>query len=236
MAGLFPQTRWSLVLRARGDSGRRALGELLQEYWKPLYLFARARGLPGSAAEDAVQGFVLQLLERESFAERLDPNRGRLRSYLKTAFRHFLESDSIRQGAQKRGGGQRVLELDARLAESCADFSCEDPEQVYEKEWAASVFEQALATLKSEHVEGKRSGPFEVIESYFSGEMSQSYRVVAESYGMSEPQLKSLLHRARKRYRELLLNKVRETIDLEQDSTLEAPEHELVQLKAALSS
>ena len=76
---MFPDTRWTLVLASRqgGEARRIALETLLGAYWRPLYLFARRKGLSAEAAEDAVQGFFLKLLELD-FPDRLDPARGRL--------------------------------------------------------------------------------------------------------------------------------------------------------------
>src|SRR6185369_600271 len=92
-AGLFPDTRWTLVLAARLDPAKRrpALEELVRPRWKALYVVARKHGLPSAEAEDAVQGFVARLLEGDLLL-RLDPGKGRLRSYLRTAFRHYLSS------------------------------------------------------------------------------------------------------------------------------------------------
>jgi RNA polymerase sigma-70 factor (ECF subfamily) len=74
----FPTTRWTLILSARQspEMRRAALEELLGRYWKPLYLFARYKGVGIDDAQDAVQGFFAHLLERD-FLARLDPERGR---------------------------------------------------------------------------------------------------------------------------------------------------------------
>jgi hypothetical protein len=99
--GLFPETRWTLVLAARLDPQKRkpALEALVRPRWKALYVVARKLGLGGSEAEDAVQGFVARLLEGDVL-ERLDPGKGRLRSYLRTAFRHYLANVRQEERAQ----------------------------------------------------------------------------------------------------------------------------------------
>src|SRR5262245_10379570 len=115
---MFPDTRWTLVLATRqgGEARRSALETLLSAYWRPLYLFARRKGLTSEAAEDAVQGFFLKLLEHD-FPDRLDPARGRLRSYLLTGLERHLVNLHEHDAAQKRGGGARLLSLDVLSAE-----------------------------------------------------------------------------------------------------------------------
>jgi RNA polymerase sigma-70 factor (ECF subfamily) len=234
--GLFPQTRWSLVQRARGELGKKAFGELLEMYWRPLYHFGRCRGLDKDAALDAVQGFMVHLLEKRALVDGLDPNRGRLRSYLKSAFRNYLTNDHHRQHRQKRGGDAVVVELDIESAERWVDVTSPDPEQAYEREWAASIFLQALQQLQREFQGGLRQGPFELVQQYFSQEINDGMDEIAQRHGMSVPQVKSFLHRARKRYRELLLVAISDTLDGTRDVDSVDTQQELTQLQAALAS
>jgi DNA-directed RNA polymerase specialized sigma24 family protein len=93
-SGLFPQTKWSLVVRAQGEDSaptQKALGELLQLYWMPLYVLARQSGCQAADAEDAVQGFCESLITRGSL-RRADPGLGRLRSFLLTSFRNQIQA------------------------------------------------------------------------------------------------------------------------------------------------
>ncbi len=240
--GLFPSTRWTLVRRAQGVQGRQAFGELLQTYWRPLFVFARLRGLSADDASDEVQAFMLHLLERQVFIENLDPDRGRLRSYLKTAFRHFLDNHRQRAQSHKRGGQQQFVTFDLELAERCVDSSQADPDSAYEREWALTVFENALSTLKLEYDQGLRAGPFELIQRYFSGEISESYSTLAAQYDMSVPQLKSFLHRARQRYRQILMTALADTLDDEKNQDPSAAgaaspvEAELTRLQTVISA
>ena len=89
--GLFPRTRWTLIRSAQEDPAARAnaLKELLAVYWRPLYVFVRRKGLSAEETEDAVQELVVLLLERD-FLQRLDPERGKLRSFLMTAASNHL--------------------------------------------------------------------------------------------------------------------------------------------------
>jgi hypothetical protein len=113
VADAFPETRWTRIVAARGDSELRrvVLDELVASRWQPLYVHLRKQGLPPDRAQDVVQGFLVHLLERD-FLARLDPGRGRLRAYLKTALAHYLANLHAEESAQKRGGGRAALSFD----------------------------------------------------------------------------------------------------------------------------
>jgi RNA polymerase sigma-70 factor (ECF subfamily) len=214
-SGQFPATRWTLIAAAHGDpaSRRAALEELLGLYWMPLYCFARRRGLDADAAQDAVQDFIARLLDRDALA-RADPARGRFRSYLRTALVHHLANRHAQATAQKRGGAARVLALDVEVAERRLDGSPLLPEHAFERAWALAVMDRALARLRDEFERGERRGPFALIAAFFGAAAAPpSYEEAAATWGMSAPQLKAFLHRARVRYRALLREEVAPTVD-----------------------
>src|SRR5262245_10502995 len=124
----FATTHWSLILTAGRQSSpdvERALAELCQTYWYPLYAFARRKGFQPSDAQDLTQGFFVQLLEGE-FLQRADPSRGRFRTFLLTAFQRFLVNQNERGAALKRGGGQSIVSLDFRDGEGRLAFEPDD--------------------------------------------------------------------------------------------------------------
>ena len=210
-AGLFPETRWTLVLAARLDPDKRrpALEALVRPRWKALYVVARKHGLAAAEAEDAVQGFVARLLEGDVL-ERLDPGKGRLRAYLRTAFAHYLSSLRQEERAQKRGSGARHADLDdveAWLASPDAS-----PEALFDRAWALELFSAALGELEREYTSGARRGPFEVVRELFQFGAAPPYAELAERHQMSIPQLKAFVHRARLRFRELLRQRVVDTL------------------------
>ena len=64
---IFVTTRWTVVLSAGRKSSPqsdRALGELCQTYWYPLYAYVRRRGKTKEDAEDLVQAFFAKFLEK----------------------------------------------------------------------------------------------------------------------------------------------------------------------------
>lgn len=211
MSGLFPETRWTLVLASRLDPEKRrpALEELVRPRYRALYAVARRQGLGPEAAEDAVQGFLVRLLEGDVL-EKLDPGKGRLRSYLRTAFRHYLSTLRQEQRAEKRGGGRPLGDLadvEAWVASSEAS-----PDALFDRAWALELFAEALAALEREYTSGARRGPFEVVRELFQFGAAPAYSELAQRHHMSVPQLKAFVHRARLRFRELLRQRVAETL------------------------
>jgi RNA polymerase sigma factor (sigma-70 family) len=211
---MFPTTRWSLIRAARqgGADGRReALEALLSAYWRPVYAYLRRKGLGAEAAEDAVQGLFLRLLEHDAW-ERLDPDRGRFRSYLLTALEHHLVTGYHKETAQKRGGG-KVVPLDTLDAERDLPALPEDPGRAFDRQWALGVMERAASRLAGEYESGRRKGSAGVVLRFFSLDEAPSYEEAAALSGMTSAQFKASLHRARERFREILREEVGDTVD-----------------------
>lgn len=211
---LFPTTRWGEILEHRGDPAQRRhlLGQLARDYRQPLIVYARLCGLDDAAAEDAVHGFLTLWLERD-VAQRLDPTKGRLRSYLRTALRRYLSDLHAHATAKKRGGAAMTMPLNLADIEPAVADSAPNPEQAYDRAFARQVMLRAFAELEAEFKSGRRSGPFDAVRQYFAPEHAgSSHAELAVQYGMTESQMASFLHRARGRYRELVRNQVRDLV------------------------
>jgi len=211
---MFPTTRWTLILDSHrgGEAEKAALEQLCATYWKPVYFFLRRKGLPPAAAEDAVQGFFLHLLERD-FLPRLDPARGRFRSYLLRSLEHYLVNLHEKDSALKRGGAYRFVPLDVALAEQELPAAPAPPAGAFEKEWALGLMERALQRLRAEYEDGKRKGRADVVLRFFGLDEAPSYAEAAAACGMTAPQFKAALHRARARFRDILREEVAATVD-----------------------
>ncbi|MCO4771760.1 MAG: sigma-70 family RNA polymerase sigma factor [Deltaproteobacteria bacterium] len=212
-ARVFPTTRWSLVVSARGDSpsARRALQELLSTYWSPLYAFARSKGLAREDAEDAVQAVCARLIQAE-FAARVEADRGRLRAYLRASLANHLRGQHERETRQKRGGDAVVVELDGALLDRLDAAPHLDPGDAFDRQWARQVMERALARLEEEFEAEGRSGPLGVVRAYFSGQELPPYGELAATHDTTVTRIKSLLHRARARFRVHLRDEIADTV------------------------
>ncbi len=221
----FPATRWTAILAARDDDAarRRALEDLIAAYWKPLYFYVRRKGLRVEEAKDAVQEFLVHVLEKD-FLGRADPQRGRFRGYLKASFDHFLVNRHERQSAQKRGGGARPVPLDFDVAERQSDSAPQDPAAAFDREWAVGVMERSLARLRAEYEGGGRRGPFEVLARFLTPGEAPSHEEAAREAGLGAVAFKAVLHRARVRFRELVREEVAHTVASAEDVEAEIAE------------
>jgi RNA polymerase sigma-70 factor (ECF subfamily) len=219
----FVTTHWSAVARAGGADapGRRAaLAELCQSYWYPLYAFARRQGHSPPDAEDLTQGFFARLLEANTVAG-AQPEKGRFRSYLITAFKRYLAHDWERRHAQKRGGFCEVVSMDLEGAEAALESELRDaatPEALYDRQWALTTLETVLTRLEEEYVASGRAALFEHLRPCVGGEESAlPYATIAARLKLTEPAVKMAVRRLRLRYRELLREEIAKTVQDESE-------------------
>lgn len=214
----FALTRWSVVLAAgRNESthSRKALEQLCQTYWHPVYAFVRRRGVNPQDAQDLTQEFFTRLLEK-NYLGGVDPARGRFRSFLLASVKHFLANEWDKARCQKRGGAKPLLSIDGATAESCyalEPIERQTPETIYERRWALTLLEQVLARLRSEYCAAHRSDSFEILKSTLTeGRGAVAYAELASQLGSTEGAVKVAVHRLRQRYRALLRDEIRQTV------------------------
>src|SRR5436190_11576899 len=162
----FATTHWSVVLSAAEKDSLQAsaaLEKLCRTYWPPLYTYIRRQGHRQEDAQDLTQAFFAKLLEKNFWA-RADPQKGRFRSFLLTALRHFLADERDRARTAKRGGGVALLSLDEQLGGEHVleglDQSLSS-EQQFDRQWASAVLEQARAKLRQECIASGKSGLYD---------------------------------------------------------------------------
>lgn len=220
----FPETPWTQIalLGNQNTLAQAALSKLCNLYWYPVYAYVRRTGKSAHDAEDLTQEFFQRVLAANDFGK-AEKDKGRLRSYLLTALKHFLAHDYRRRTAQKRGGGATVLSFDADEAEErYAKEPGEDaaPDQVFDRRWAMTVLENALSELEKEHEARGKTALFEALSPQLSMagvDSGESYEDLGKRIGMSEGSIKVAVHRLRKRYRELIVRHVGPTVENEDD-------------------
>jgi DNA-directed RNA polymerase specialized sigma24 family protein len=225
--GLFASTRWTVVLEA-GDSAAasaqslNALSELCQIYWRPLYLFLRREGHGSDNAQDLTQGFFADLIETRSYA-RADREKGRFRSFLLGALKHFVADARDRDRAQKRGSGIVPEELDdtaiAQIEAQVGRMAKWNSDQIYDREWAASLLRRALDRLAQECALVGKGELFGYLKPYLSvmEDAAVPYEEMAQRLHRPITTLRSDVGRLRARYRAILREEVRGTLANESD-------------------
>ena len=218
----FAPTRWTLVLRARGESAeaRAALSELCENYYQPVLRFLRREGRGEEDAADFAQEFFARVLAGSGFsgAER---EHGRFRSYLLGALKHFLSDQRRQRGRLKRGGGIEPESLDALRGEAkdgsptmeLADPLADAPDAGFDREWALTVMGRALATVEKEMGETGKREQFDDLKPWLVGDSSAlSQAEAARKLGLGEGALKVAVHRLRKRFRDVVRAEISQTL------------------------
>ena len=231
----FATTRWSVVLAAgnrHSPLSKQALATLCQAYWYPAYVYVRRRGSSVVEAEDLTQEFFVRVLEKNYIGE-ANRERGKFRSFLLTALKHFLSKERDRANAQKRGGGALPLSLDFESAQG--RYKLEPAhgltaEQVFERRWALTLLENALTALRDWCERQGKLKRFDRLKVCLEGRGPESYRDIATELGMTEEAVKQEVVRLRKRCRESLRNQIAETV-----STPEEVDEEIRRLFEAIS-
>lgn len=219
-AAQFPLTRWSVILKLREGAAdaasEKALAELCTMYWYPLYAFARRCGQAPHDAEDLTQGFFARLLERDLFAK-ADPARGRLRSFLLGAFKHFMSEEWRQANRQKRGGGRLAIPIHQLQAEEleavAACYSDSDADSMFDRLWFDALLEHALNDLEQEYRKRGKGGVFRRLQHFLAwnrkdGQLGE----VARELGMSPGAVRVAVLRMRQRFRELVEHQIAETV------------------------
>jgi DNA-directed RNA polymerase specialized sigma24 family protein len=234
-AAPFAATRWTVVLSARDQKSpesTKALETLCRNYWYPLYAYVRRQGRGAHDAEDLTQAFFARLLERNYLAD-VDQAKGKFRSFLIAALKHFLANEWDRANAQKRGGGKTVISIDRDAAENTYQFEPADTlsaDKIFERRWAMTLLERTLQRLAAEYEADGKKQLFEELKTTITGDRGVAYTTMAARLGTSEGAIKVAAHRLRQRYRAVLRAEIAETV-----TSADELEDELRNLFAVLS-
>lgn len=214
----FRTTRWTQVLQARGDStqAKAALSELCAAYYAPVFGFIRRNAPDEEAARDLTQEFFRRVLAGHGI-EGVEPARGRFRSFLLGAVKHFLGDMHKYEHRQKHGGGQILEPFEAGTDTSTGlqlpDPAAPSPEREFDRKWALTMLERALGALAREQELAEKTAHFEALKPWLTGEIQDlSQAETARRLGLNEGALKVAIHRLRRRFREVLKNEIGQTL------------------------
>lgn len=229
----FVTTHWTRVLEARGDSpeAQAALSDLCAAYYAPVLAFLRRSGRDEDAARELAQEFFARLLARRGL-DTVEPGRGRFRSFLLGAVKHFLADHHDRASAAKRGAGLAPLSLEAQSTGDTThgsggmnsaflqipDLTTTAPDTFFDRQWALTILDHALAALAAEHSAAGKADHLETLKPWLTGDTDQlSQADAARRLNVNEGAVKVAIHRLRKRFRELVKAEIAQTVGPEGD-------------------
>src|SRR5436190_5853862 len=232
---LFPETRWSHVARSRGrePEAQVALSDLCGGYYEPVFVFLRSEGRREDDARELAQEFFARLLGGNG-VDGAEQERGRFRTFLLGAVKHFLSVRRQHEDRLKRGGGNTAEPLSMDMSSApgleAVDKNALSPDAAFDRQWALTVLDRTLEALSAEMDSDGRGALCAALTPFLTG--SAEYGCIASaapSLGLTPAALRVAVHRLRSRYRDLLRRELAHTL---------APgisvEEELAALKAAL--
>jgi RNA polymerase sigma-70 factor (ECF subfamily) len=132
------------------------------------------------------------------------------------ALKRFLFNEWDRARTLKRGGAVQHVPLDAEDAEE--RFLKEPaisatPERQFERRWALTLLDRAMATLKEEYAKDSRQAEFDALKDYLSAPRgSIPYADIAATLSVPQGTARAAVHHLRRRFGELFRAEVADTV------------------------
>jgi len=211
----FHTTRWSLVCQATvsSDDGRRALANLCEGYYEPVVVFLRCETRDPDLARDLAHAFFAEMLAGKTIGG-ADQTKGRFRSYLLGAVKHFLWNHHASERRQKRGGGAEHLSLDDTAALGVSDKGQIPPDRAFDRQWATTLLGHALDVLREEYANRGKAEWFDTLKPWLTGEAEHGdQQILAARLGMNLNTFKSEVFRLKQRFQILVRGEVAGTVD-----------------------
>jgi RNA polymerase sigma-70 factor (ECF subfamily) len=218
----FEDTNWWVVREAADTASTAsdaARAHLCSTYWRPIYSYLRRAGYGHEDAQDLTQEFFARLFEK-NFVQLAAREKGRFRSWLLLLLKRFVADQRDRAHRQKRGGGQPHLSLDPLAPDRTAPVEPSDlltPDKIFDRAWAESVLEHAMAALRAEWQRADKIHVFEVLEPFITCRNRGHYADAAAQLGMTANHVKVTVHRMRRRLRDLLRAELARTARTEEE-------------------
>lgn len=215
--GAFPRTRWTWIAQANSnEDSALALSKLCEAYWYPVYGFVRRSGRSAQDAEDLTQGFFARMIEKGSLSQ-AEETRGRFRNYLLTALKHYLTDEHRKEVAEKRGGGQLPVSIDATQAErrySTEPRTTMTPEDYFERQWAETLLQHVFESLREDYRARGKGTLYEALEPYVSWrESTTPQQEVADQLGIKVSTMRSEIFQLRRSYGDRLNQAIAATVE-----------------------
>lgn len=233
----FETTQWTVVLAAaQTDSvaAQSALEELSRAYWFPLYAYLRRKGHPAAEAQDLTQEFFATRVVTRRILQGVSPEGGRFRTWLLRSLQNLALNELGKAQAARRGGG--VPHVSWELPDGEERYAPDagtprSPEAEYDRAWAMTLIQRALARIEEDQVALGRGRIFQFLKPFLTGlSCEASYDEVGRQLEMRGDAVKAAVSRLRKDFGLRLRAEVRRTV-----STPDELREELVRLREVLA-
>ena len=226
----FPVTNHSAIANAGSTdqvTRQRALDIILTSYWKPVYKYIRLKWQANNEdAKDLTQGFFANAFEKDHFA-RYDAAKASFQTFLRTCLDGFVANERKAGSRLKRGGDMDHYSLDFAAAEdelASHAATALNPEAYFHREWVRWMFTLAVESFRHRCEESARTVHFQLFERYDLNDDNSdvSYASLAQEFGLEPATVNNYLAAARRDFRRIVLEKLREITATDEEFRTEA--------------
>jgi RNA polymerase sigma-70 factor (ECF subfamily) len=94
-----------------------------------------------------------------------------------------------------------------------ADPNAASPEREFDRKWALTLLERALASLADEHKRAGKFDHFDALKEWLTGDADTvSQAETARRLGLSEGAVKVAIHRLRRQFRQAIKKEISQTV------------------------
>lgn len=208
---------------------QRAFETILTSYWKPVYKYVRLKWQASNEdAKDLTQGFFATAFEKHYFAN-YDASKASFQTFLRTCLDGFVANERKAGKRLKRGGDREHFQLDFVSAEdefalhaAAAELT---PEDYFHREWVRWMFTLCVEALRKQCEERGCEIRFQLFERYDltdDDDGPASYAMLAQDFGLDPPTVTNYLAAARRDFRRIVLEQLRELTVTEEEFRNEA--------------
>ena len=178
-----------------------------------MFRFLQGEGRSEDDSRELTQEFFARLLGGNGI-DGAEYGKGRFRSYLLGALKHFLAELRRNAGRQKRGGGVSVESIESSVGEMAGTSVPAPSDKDFDREWAMELMDRALAKVRQTFVDSGKERQFSVLKPMLIGETADSSQSdAATELGISHGSVRVILHRMRKSFGEAVREEISQTVN-----------------------
>jgi DNA-directed RNA polymerase specialized sigma24 family protein len=225
---LFPTTLVTVVREVAAPDAEqrtRAFETLTRVYWRPVCVYLRIKWqMAPEQAEDLTQEFFATAFAKRYFDVYL-PSKGRFRTFLRVCVDRLVSKELQSRRRLKRVGDQIAMALPADEANSAMAtvVADNDMEAMFDAEWIRALMSVSLEALRDDaEARGRTLGVTLFERLAFTDGRPPTYADLAFDYGIGVSDVTNQLARTRRRFREIVLDKLRDVTTTDEDFRSEA--------------